>query len=557
MSDEGAPAEIVDRPSNSSIDAVEAPKSWTDRASPFWIWALRACAAVTIVPLWRVKHLPITDLPQHVAVISTLRHWFDPAFKAQEYFTIAFGKTQYLLYYVVGTLLAFPLGPETANRVLLSLIAIAFPFSLRALLRALRMDERLALFACTMFWNPSLMTGLFNYLAAIPLLFWGFAAAIEQGERPTRRRAIFLAVVSVSIFYLHISAFIYFVIGLPICMLLLPMPTGGLRLGALLTRLKAMPRALLFLAPVGLGFVHWAANSAVAQPQTVGWKTPRTLYFPPIADSLRQLPEAVLDIWRSGGDEGYTMALVVAAILLAWPQSRANEPAGATWRRGVAALLVASAATLYFAMPAQIGFAYHLNDRYAIVAALLLPLLFRPAPGIRGAAPLLLVAIVAFWSAAIASRQFLRFESDVGQFDALLTRARPGARLVGLGFETESITNKGVPTYVHFGAYYRVRYGGVASFAFAELPQSPLRYRKETGPPEKPMLWEWDPCSFDNVVEGAYYDYILVRARINPLPLAHMKGPQWREIGHEKMWTLYEKIEGSWSDEGTIGMCGK
>ena len=61
-----------------------------------------ACAAATVVPLWSAAHLPFTDLPQHVSAIATLRHWWDPAWKSQEYFTLELGQTQYLLYYLAG-----------------------------------------------------------------------------------------------------------------------------------------------------------------------------------------------------------------------------------------------------------------------------------------------------------------------------------------------------------------------------------------------------------------------------------------------------------------------
>ena len=147
-----------------------------------------ACAAATAVPLWSAAHLPFTDLPQHVSAIATLRHWWDPAWKSQEYFTLELGQTQYLLYYLAGAALAFPFGTaERANLVLLSAIAVAYPFSLRSLLRALRADTRLALFGCTLFWSQALLIGFFNYVAAMPLTIWALALALRQTELPSRR----------------------------------------------------------------------------------------------------------------------------------------------------------------------------------------------------------------------------------------------------------------------------------------------------------------------------------------------------------------------------------
>src|SRR5919205_2431178 len=96
------------------FDAAAVP--WTDERHPVWTWLLRACAVATVVPLWSAGHLPFTDLPQHVSAIATLRHWWDPAWKSQQYFTVELGQTQYLLYYLIGAALAFVFGTaERAN----------------------------------------------------------------------------------------------------------------------------------------------------------------------------------------------------------------------------------------------------------------------------------------------------------------------------------------------------------------------------------------------------------------------------------------------------------
>src|SRR5438874_1792475 len=157
-------------------DAAPSPRTWTEPSHPLWRWLLAIGAVANVAALWSGPYLPFTDLPQHVAAIATIRHWSDPAWKSQEYFTLAFGRTQYLLYYLAGALLAFPFGTaERANLVLLSLTAVAFPYALRSLLRALGADQRLALFAVPLFWSQSLLIGFFNYVAALPLLLWALA----------------------------------------------------------------------------------------------------------------------------------------------------------------------------------------------------------------------------------------------------------------------------------------------------------------------------------------------------------------------------------------------
>ena len=54
-------------------------------------------AIVTVLPLLAAKHLPFTDLPEHVAVVSSLVHRADPSFHVQEHYVFAFPRSQYFL----------------------------------------------------------------------------------------------------------------------------------------------------------------------------------------------------------------------------------------------------------------------------------------------------------------------------------------------------------------------------------------------------------------------------------------------------------------------------
>ena len=197
---------------------------------------------------------------------------------------------------------------------------------------------------------------------------------------------------------------------------------------------------------------------------------------------------------------------------------------------------------LYFSFPVSIGWLWQLNERYALVLALLLPLLLRPARGPRGVAPLLLVAAAALFAAGNAVVQFRAFEAEVGPFEQVLEQAAPGRHLLGMMLDQNSTVAKFSP-FIHFASYYRARKGGVASFSFAELPQSPLRYRPGMGPPPKPPGWEWHTLEYSNSREGPYYDYVLVRATTDPFPvIPNDDGPHWKLIVHQGRWSLYQRL---------------
>lgn len=526
-----------------ATDSTAPAASPWDPAHPLWRWLLWTCALATAAPLWTTDHLPFTDLPQHVAAIASLRHWWDPVFRTQDHFSLALGQTQYLLYYFVGALLAFPFGTaERANLVLLSLSAIAFPFSLRALLRALRADERLALFGSALFWTQALLIGFFNYLAAMPLLLWALALAVEQARAPRLRLALALSVATLALFYLHLSAFVFFAPACAAAFWLEPGP--GQQEAGWPTRLLALPQRALFALPTALATLLFLVRSPVVHPGDVGWKQDMTPAFESIDSALHNLPAALLDIWHGPQDEWTLLAWLAAVVLVAFPGARPAEPAETTRLRGLALWWVLIAVTLYFAFPVSIGWLWQLNERYALVFALLLPLLLRPLPGLRGALPLLLAACTGLYAAGTASANFKAFEREVGPFDRVLARTAPGKHLLGMIVDQNSGFAKFSP-FLHYASYYRARYGGVASFSFAELPQSPLRYKPGMGPPQKRPGWEWHAFDYDNGREGPYYDYILLHGNTDLLQRVDLsRGPKWRLAVREGRWSLYEREGG-------------
>jgi hypothetical protein len=283
------------------------------------------------------------------------------------------------------------------------------------------------------------------------------------------------------------------------------------------------------------------------------------------AVAIHDVTDALLDIWRGPQDEFCFLALLAAAALLAWPRTRLADESDTApdereaarderevrgsdapvadgadaWRRGLVACGVAFAVVLYFCFPVSIGWLWQLNERYALVFALLLPVLLRPMRGRRGALPLLLVAAVTFYSVGIAVENFRGFEQEVGAFDEVLAQAQPGRRLIGMIFDQNSRYAK-FSAFLHYASYYRARMGGVASFSFAELPQSPLRYKPETAPPVHPAGWEWHANAYRNDVDGRYYDYVLVHGMVDPFA-THPPGPVFHLVMRRGRWALYAK----------------
>ena len=317
-----------------------APARWTDAEHPLWRWLLAACALASAAALLAGPFLPSTDLPQHVAMIATLRHWFDPAWRFQELFTLDLGRTQYLLYYLAGAALSVPLGSaERANLALLALIAISFPYSLRALLRALGHDERLALFGAALFFNQSLLIGFFNYLAALPVTLYALALVVRHANAPTTRRG----------WRSPRSASSSSTCTCPRCSSSCPRRRCALcscrrpRPEARFPSLASCSTASPACSDGCSGSCRWesfaSSGSSKARsctPTRSAGRSRCTRASSRLKIILRHIPESLIDIWQSRVDDALMVALGLAALwmLSPWPRRETKIANWSARRRG-------------------------------------------------------------------------------------------------------------------------------------------------------------------------------------------------------------------------------
>ncbi len=510
------------------------------KLSRVWVWGASVAAAV---PLLFARHLPLSDLPEHVAAIATLAHYSDASWRSAEYFQVqGVFRTTYLLYHAVGALFATALGSaERANTLLLVLTALAMVPSLAALLRAVRGEERLALVAGPLFWNRALAERLLNYVASIPVALGALALSVRHARAPSRKSALTLGLAAAVLFYLHTSSFAVLLVG----------ATGA----AWIFR-RAAPRASLAVRfPVAacallLGPVLVVSNVIAARS---GGEHAGVVRFLPTRLLVLTLFGWMHDVWTSPWDDAAAKALW--ALVLAMLLSSAASAGRPRRHRRLAWFFAALGPLFYFLLPNQVSYAFILELRTAPYIGLLGVLLVAPRRGFvaRLAAAGLLGVNVLY--GALGAASMARFErEEASHFDLVLRNLPPGRRLLTLVFHTPS-EHVIITPFVHFGAYYRARYGGVAGFSFSELPHWPVTYRPELAPPKKDVtFWDWNPCLFRNSKDGPYYDFVLVRGDVEPF-VDEPAGPRWRVIGVAKDWVLYEKTASPYAAGDDRGPC--
>lgn len=574
--------------------------------------AFAVISLAVAAPLVASRHVPLQDLPQHMAALSVLRRLLFSS-SLDGVFTLTLSRTQYLFVYALGVPLSYVFGVEGAGKLLAAITVVALPYALRFTLRRTGGDERMAALAWPLAWNPQMMLGFLNFLLGIPLALVALGLFADPATRGSRRRQVALALLALATFYSHLIPF--GVLGLGVLLLL---DVESLRRDNLRTEAPRMLKELAFLAPSAVAFLAWIlrtpATDASVRAGGVG-VTPHP-EWPAFASLPRELSSTLLDfpgeyderslivwglgllaalalgqkrateetettpttsppwwlvgaplaavavylvrhrtfawIWGAGAPPetswgeifGHAAVVWAVSVLFAWGFLRdASLPTRAvTATRGARlAWLPAILGLLYVSTPASYGWIWPIHTRFAVTAALVVPLLAGAARLGRGAWWIAaLVGAFAVGMAGDVGARFVRWEAtEYGDLDEALARAQPGRRLVALVPAMASGEVPNVPV-LHSAAYYQMRGGAVATFSFADFPQSPFRYREGPArPPRLPPRWEWtaDLRVADPSLD--YYDYILVRRGAADEP---ERSPDLYERlyeGHD--WTLYQR----------------
>ncbi len=473
--------------------------------------------AACVAPLWVSPLLPMMDLPQHLATVRILHSYHDPFYAVYKYHVIDFSRTQYLSWYLSVDLLSYVMSLETANRVVLSLYAVGLPLSLVALLRAHRRDPILALLAVPLVYNVFFFMGFANYITALPLMFWALALLRRSLDEASWSRLIGMATLAVLLFYSHAQPFLLYGLLAGITVLL----------GARGWHPRHWLKPALHLLPALLAMAVWTSRSLILAGEAE-WKqghggrnvTSAQVNFEPFGERLQNLWTWWLDAYRGDSDEILAVCwlgvLAVAALL-----ARRGKEDESPWQRSkIPASMLVTTLAVYLLSPVSYKWIWPISYRFVPVLAMLalvaLPLQ-RWAFGRWGRYVLFGVPALLLCAASIRLhvQKAKEFSDEAGPIRQVVAQAEPGKCLISLVYGAGSNVLNQAPL-LHLGQYYVVDRGGMASFSFANFPQSPVLYPDVGGPPTFPARFEWTPERFTWAEYGNYFDYFLIRGNGEP-----------------------------------------
>jgi hypothetical protein len=469
--------------------------------------AFTLLSAAAVAPLWIGELPPLSDLPQHAAQVSILRHWNDPACGYPALYEFRWFDP-YGLGYALAWALAGFVPIVTALRIVLSAVVVGLAFATRRALAALGGDPDWALLVLPLAYGFPLSGGFYPFVVAVPLVVALLPAGFRYAREPRLGAGLALGALCAALYFAHVLA----------------LAAAGLLLAALAAAAARSARELSR---------RWAPL-AVALPAPLAWwllspagDRGRQASAPYIwgAERLLDLPVQLTGI-PGRGWAALALALVLAS--LAWTRPRPARELVRWAPFAVVALFVLFAPT-----------AFYLAPRFAI---LLFPALLLAFDRAKAPLPLLRRAQVAALALALLALVGLRFAAIAREGAGLgevLARAPAGGRLLYLPFDRDSRFAT-EPPFLHSGALYAVDRCGVAEKSFARNFQLPVEYRSGAATP-LPGLIEYMPYRFRwDRDAGESYDLFLVRMAAEP-NVAKIAGGEGRlaPLAHAGRWWLY------------------
>jgi hypothetical protein len=455
-------------------------------------------AVLATAPAWIVEHPPLQDLPFHVATLRLIHDHGNPAFGFSDVYQLTLLRTEYLLYYVIGDVLAVFLGVKVASVGMMCLYLGGMPLAMRELLRALGRDERLALFAVPLSVNVMFCFGLLPFVFGFPLMLAALAAAVRHFAHPTLKSGTWLGALAVLTFFAHVLPFALFGVG---CIATFPWtrPSRWIPAGA----------------PLVLGLVlvaWWILGSKAGGGAFAAMKTQHP--FAPLDSAIQQFTRWSTNVFSDESDERWAIAL--AFVALAGLGLSLGDRDGAVTAARAWFLLPVACFVSYLSLGDMLGDVWMFGQRFAVPALLTSVPLLRMPRGARGWLVTALALGVAVGSTVNVCQHFIKFEEEeVGDLDLALDTMAPRKRVAGLIYDRGSVVMSSLyAPFLHFVSYYQVEKGGVVQFAYTGFPHWPVQYRPGKYPPPGTMprlRWEWTPESVPITELFPYYDYVLVR----------------------------------------------
>lgn len=496
-----------------------------------------ALIALTLVPLWLFRVIPMQDIWQHLALVDIIHHYDAPGSVYPEYFILPDTPKPNLLYYYLTHWIGLLTDDlEIANKLVLSGYVVAMPLSYLFFLRSFGRSRWLAFFGFPFVYSAMFSYGFVAFLVATPMFFAAVGAyrrfVATPGSMPPLRWGVMAAVLLLATFFTH--AHVFLLTGLVCGLLFLMHRTHPWRMALHLAPFA--PAMAFFLPWFVVYFIEGTPSSSGMRFGAVTELFGGRFYRP--SQILGSFFFYLGDYLRREADDSLFIALMLTALtLLITRRSAVIPPEERRKLRFVdlEVLTVVLAASVVL-LPQHIEAQSIVSLRHIGFSLLFFFgwLGFDGAPR-RIAVPAVVVLIGLHVGGMVnLAHGFSRFQQEADNYPTLFERAEPGRNLLKATFNQESrVVNHGAFWHMHF--FYTLLKGGISDIRFAEYPHNPIQYRAGMVPPEVGPDFAKTPA-------WRFYDYVLVRK--SSKPSFKKVEDELEPLAEVDDWTLYRSV--SW-----------
>ena len=428
---------------------AHAPSESAASDEPRWLLgAMLGLCLISALPCLAFAHLPMTDLPQHEAIVSIMRHMHDPAYGFEPYYEWALGRTLYVFPYFLALGLSFLVPLGWALRITVFVATLSYPLGVLLMLRALKKPVVLTLLALPLLYNRAFFWGFIHFNLGLGLAFIVLSELVGPWSRGKGWRVACLSLLTA-------TTHVYGLVLLSLYAL------AWLMVG----ERRELWSRVAWLLPAAIALGVW--GSLVAKAPGFGG-----VQWLPFRFRLREIGNSILGGYRDRSEDFILAAWLLVTLAVVW---RSLPVTLGRWRRlgvherATYILIIANLAG-YFFLPLATATAKFINFRHLLMAAMLLPLAVSGRDYANGRTwAKVLPAALAAVALANAGWHLWRFDREADEFDAVLALLPQRPHIAQMTDDAGGKVMRSGP-YMHFGAYGQAQRGGVLIDSF------PLRF---------------------------------------------------------------------------------
>lgn len=480
---------------------------------------------VSFILLCVGNYLPMIDLPQHAAQVST----FNDLVKGQSLwggFVEYNWFTPYLTCYGLWFLIYQFFDIVTASRIIITISFLLYIYSFILLRKSYHAEKILDWVCIPSFFGFAYYYGFVTFLMSIPIGIFYFIIFRKFIENKINKYNFYFIVLGFVLFFSHVLSFLFFTL---------------LSFAHLIEKergkfYKYLIPFFIFIIPLAF---YLLKGDELDTQYTYGENKWGTI-FP------QRVLELFLNVWNLNSPVFYiymfcTLILLIIPFAMGYKLSKNSE-------RYVPVVILL---ICWFSLPLLYNNIYFIYNRFTLVFFGFYYLIFVKKNENENFSKNFLIFssslfyLILFYLVLKVFLNIIYFSKENENFSKFINEIPEGKTAISLPLLNSSLVIESIYTYVHFPLWYQAERKGWVDYNFAWASPQIVRFKKDKTPEVGPGF-EWDVGRFTQLKNCNYYDYLIIRGDNYPLILKFIKDSNCNnyKISHGYgNWYAFKRID--------------